>query len=242
MGMNETLGQWREYWLTAWRLLTGQDLGPRGSMVLAGALRWLPAAGLGVGLVLWLLAELLIALFNPPLAALLGAFLLPILFNILTQGRSLRAVMQIRQEFQTGAASGQAHWPLVVLQLIFTAKALAFAALIFTDHALWLILPPLLASAAYSEMLSQQGVPDEEGSALPIHWCIAGAITLAAAWYLEHFFWGLVTLALSWILVPFATGLLKGRLGGLNRNACLAVTESVEILVLILGMLVFYRL
>ncbi|MFW5996773.1 MAG: hypothetical protein ACOCZS_00720 [Verrucomicrobiota bacterium] len=210
---------------------------------------FLPLVGLLVGLAMYIAASILFSIVpNAGVAVIICAAALPILQWWLYGGRNFTAVNTTLAHWHAGGVfsgssdgSGieKSQWAFTIFNILIGLKMLAVGLLVYFNFTPWLIIVPLLAATTYAEAFAQEEEKgnDEGSGSIPVHWCIAGVVTLIIAGLLNKLIAGLFVLVVAWLAAPYIEKQIRNKSTVNDDTVYRAVMEIVEIAVLWIGLL-----
>jgi len=207
---------------------------------LAHVLVCFPIVGALLGLALWLGALLLVSVADKGRGALLAGSLLPVFYWWFTGGENLRGLMWVVDKVPGPRGllpQHEMYFRVSAFQATVLIKLVCTGALVYTEHAAWLIIAPLVSSAALAE-LCRNALPG--GDAIDgryTHWIIAGPLVLAIAGWMGAFVAGAIAVVLGWLIVPTVERMLQGARGAPLDTARRAAAEFIDQIILLLGVL-----
>ena len=228
---------WKEIWRFALPLEQTEEVEPPRPLWI---IRFLPLAGLALGLALWLGAVLVEALVPQQIAAAaVIAIGVPALYHWLTAGRSLKALSDICREIAVNrAAASDQLVGILAVQGILVLQIFATAVLALTANLWWLVLAPMLGATAYAELLNSEiNSPDANDDTGPVHWYIAAGVAILISGLHGQLIAGLFVLLIAWLLGPALGRFLASRSTADSGLRARAAFHAVEILVLWVGVL-----
>lgn len=231
---------------TALRLLTRLPVPGEDHADSSQVLAFFPAVGAVLGLVLWSVAAFLLFAIKGLAAAFLCAILLPPFFWWISEGRNLKGIIWVIGNWkasegdETEDRTYRPYWILLGVQTALLCRVFAIGALVYSGHALWLVVGPVLAMAAHAELLTHNVQVVPKRGSWPLHWLLAAALVLAASACLRRgIFAGVLALVVAWVLTGFLERLAETQCGKCEDHAHGAIREMVEVVVLLIGVLYF---
>jgi hypothetical protein len=129
------------------------------------------------------------------------------------------------------------YFRVTAFQATVLIKAVCTGALVYSGHAAWLIVAPVISAAVLAE-LCRTALPG--GDALDgryAHWLIAGPAVLIVSGLEGTFPGGVMAVVLGWLIVPTVERMLQGARGAPLDSARRAAAEFTDQLMLLLGVL-----
>lgn len=226
----------------ACRFLTRFKVVSRGAPQAARLLQMFPVVGAVVGLALFLLALVLPALSSRGLAAGLLAIAIPCVLWWVTEWRGLRALAWFFESRRfaalvavDGAGREGLYWRITAFQIALLVKLLCVGAVVYSGHAAWLVLVPVLSFTCMAELHADE-LKSADGGARHGHWFVAAGLCLVAGGLTGAFVGALLVVLVCRLLLPVLRDVLA--MPEDNDSALAArdlAVEFIEITVLLLG-------
>lgn len=209
---------------------------------------YFPLAGLAVGLILAALGVILLVVAPLPVATTVGAVLIPVVYSVLTRHHGLHGIAGVldnwlAQSAETADERAGFYRNIVMIQTLFLVKILFVGLVLYYRKPMWLALVPALSHCAWSDLLQPEWdsveVPGNNNIRVPVQWIFAAVISLLAGALSGSLAAGILAPILTWLSIQAARTLLTERLGGIEPTGVYAVSEKLELLVLLVGILFF---
>lgn len=207
-----------------------------------------PLAGFAIGLISTIVGLVLLFLTPLPVATTVGAVLIPVMYSVLTRHHGLQGIAGVldvwnAQSPEVGDERTNLYRNMVMIQTLALVKILFVGLVLYYRKPMWLALVPALSHCAWSDLLQPEwdsvGVPGNKNVRVPVQWVFAAAISLLAGALSGSLAAGILAPILTWLSIQAARTLLTERIGGIEPTGVYAVTEKLELLVLLVGILFF---
>lgn len=208
-----------------------------------------PLAGLLIGLLMSAVAEVVIAVTTPVVAAVACGVLLPLSYAALTRFHGLSGMSRVLEVWEVPGGDpegphGRLYRDILILQMLMLLKCLLVGLVVYYERTLWLAVVPFLSHCAWSELLVPDApetadVPKTKQQEVPVHWVVATLVSLGLGVLSGSFAAGLLTPVLAYLFIVASRTLLIERMGDVTPPGVYAATEKLELLVLLVGVLFF---
>lgn len=209
----------------------------------------LPILGAGIGLIAYLIAEVICFLGSGKGQASVGsafvaAILLLALSVYINKGRNIVALSwlgQLLEAIQNRSYEESPiarHYSLFVVNITYFCKLLAYTYLISQGHTEWFIFSFTLSLTAYSVNLPQAKLLNVEAGEISTNWITAAIISVALIVILQNPVAPAISFAAVYFLTQFTSRLIIKKLDVMNEHLCACFAEGAELIALICALLI----
>ncbi len=230
---------------TALRLLTRVRLGAEAPEADLGRVAVMfPVVGALLGVIYWLAAEVCVWVGGRPGGLVVAAVAIPIMGWWITKARGLKGLMWFMEQWPRSDenSSYDTYWRATAFQFTIALRAVGTGLLVWRDSALWLVVVPTVAFAAFAE--SCRTAEPESDEPVPFgeefgHWIVAAVVAFVVGALMHAFVGSLFSLIVMGLLVAPAERAIKKIAGVCTEPGRGALLELSELIVLLMGLFYF---